>query len=497
MSYVIGLDLGTSALKGLVLNKNGEVVLTATSAYPLLNPKPGYSEQDPAEWIRATDEVLTELVSQLPALSSELEGISISGQMHGLVTLDSQQEVVRPAILWNDTRTTGACERITETLSDELISITKNKALEGFTLPKIVWMQEYEIDLWQQVDHIMLPKDFLVYYLTGRLATDYSDAAGTLLLDINTNKWSEMIMDTFNLSKSLMPELYNSVDSVGILRESLAEKHNLPSVVKIAAGGADNACAAVGSGIVTDDIGMVSIGTSGVFLSFEEASHTNYGGQLHLFNHAKPESYYSMGVTLAAGDSLRWFRNTFSGELSYEDLLHDIDQIAPGSDGLLFAPYIVGERTPYADSQIRGSFIGIDTKHTLTHFARAVLEGITFSLKDSQQLMEQLTGKSFKKIISVGGGAKNKEWLQIQADIFDAEIVTLQSEQGPGIGAAYCAMIACGWYDDLQDCTDHCVSYKQSVHPNKNQVQQYSEIYKSYQKIYSQTKPICKRRVNQ
>lgn len=491
MKYVIGLDLGTSALKGLVLQKDGKVTATASSEYPVINKQPGYSEQDPDEWIKATDNVIKSLLDKIPDLNTNIEGISISGQMHGLVTLDKNKSIVRPAILWNDTRTTEACKKITEKMGKQLIEITNNNALEGFTLPKIVWMQDNESELWEQVQHIMLPKDYIVFYLTGKLSTDFSDAAGTLLLDVEKGQWSKKILDTFDINDKILPTIYNSTDVVGEIKESIADIFGIKNHVVISAGGADNACAAVGSGIVTKDKGMVSIGTSGVFLTYEEESHTNYEGKLHLFNHAKKDSYYSMGVTLAAGHSLNWFKNTFAKESSFDDLIDNIVDISPGADGLYFSPYIVGERTPYADSQIRGSFIGIDTNHTMGHFTRAVLEGVTFSLKDSQQLMEEFSHKKFERIVSIGGGAKSDLWLQMQADIFDAEIVTLSTEQGPGMGAAYFAMVASNWYDNLEDCTENCVSYGKVFRPNHTSVDQYEEVYATYQKIYRYTKPIC------
>lgn len=491
MSYVIGLDLGTSALKGLVVNKNGDVLAKASADYPLIHEKPGYSEQHPSDWIKATNKVLTQLNENVHDLQEKLVGLSISGQMHGLVTLDENHQVVRPAILWNDTRTTNACQIITETLGDTLVDITKNKALEGFTLPKIVWMQEEEPELWSKVKKLMLPKDYVTFYLTGEFATDRSDAAGTLLLDVEKGTWSTSILNTFKIDPAILPDLFDSIDPVGQIKAELIEKFGYKNAVTVAAGGADNACAAVGAGIVTEGIGMASVGTSGVFLSFENAAHSRYHGDLHLFNHAQPNAYYSMGVTLAAGHSLNWFKETFAKGESFDQLLAGIEEIEPGVSGLSFTPYIVGERTPYADSQIRGSFIGMDTAHTLKHFARAVLEGITFSLKDSQLLMQEVAGKTFSRIVSVGGGAKNSTWLQMQANIFNADILTLRTEQGPGMGAAMFAMVACEWYDDLQVCAQQCVTYNTTITPQAEIVAKYDVVYQSYRKIYAATKEIC------
>ena len=490
MGYVLGIDLGTSSLKGLLMNKSGEVVAFAGYDYLLLHPKKGYSEQNPEEWVKACENVFKSLSEKVGDFKAELEGIAISGQMHGLVTLDGEDKVVRPAILWNDTRTTKQCTEIMEGSGDRLISITKNKALEGFTLPKILWMQEEERELWVKVAHIMLPKDYLIFRLTGEFATDYSDAAGTLLLDVAAKKWSDEILTKYNIDGKILPKLYNSIDCVGKIKAEYQKEFGFEKEVKVMGGGADNACAAVGSGIVSNGIGMVSIGTSGVFLSYEDEAHSNYSGRLHLFNHGIPDAYYSMGVTLAAGHSLNWFKETFAPKESFEELLFDIDKIPAGSDGLLFAPYIVGERTPYADSKVRGSFTRIDTTHTRAHFARAVLEGITFSLRDSMELMSELTAKKFDKILSVGGGSKNKDWLQMQADIFDTEIITLTTEQGPGLGAAMMAAVGTGWFEDLKECAKTFVHYKSGINPVKENVLKYNEAYDSYKKVYGATKDL-------
>lgn len=490
MGYVLGIDLGTSSLKGLLMNKSGEVVAFAGYDYPLLHPKKGYSEQNPEEWVKACENVFKALSEKVGDFKAELEGIAISGQMHGLVTLDEEENVVRPAILWNDTRTTKQCTEVMEGFGDRLITITKNKALEGFTLPKILWIQEEERELWAKVAHIMLPKDYLIFRLTGEFATDYSDAAGTLLLDVAAKKWSDEILAKYNIDGKILPKLYNSIDCVGKIKAEYQKDFGFEKEVKVMGGGADNACAAVGSGIVSNGIGMVSIGTSGVFLSYEDEAHSNYSGRLHLFNHGIPDAYYSMGVTLAAGHSLNWFKETFAPKESFEELLSDIDKIPAGSDGLLFAPYIVGERTPYADSKVRGSFTRIDTTHTRAHFARAVLEGITFSLRDSMELMSELTEKKFDKILSVGGGSKNKDWLQMQADIFDTEIITLTTEQGPGLGAAMMAAVGAGWFEDLKECAKTFVHYKSGISPVKENVLKYNEAYESYKKVYGATKDL-------
>jgi len=490
MSYVLGLDLGTSGLKGLLVDKKGGVVVTASADYPLYTPERGYSEQNPNDWLEASIEVMKEIIELIPDASSLIEGISFSGQMHSLVLLDENGESLRNAILWNDVRTTKQTERVTEILGDELINVTKNKALEGFTLPKILWVQENEPEIWKEVEQFLLPKDYLRYKLTGNKNMDYSDAAGTIMLDIENKEWSSFLLEKFGIDASICPPLVESTDQVGILNEEIASEIGITNEIPIFAGGADNASGAIGAGIVHPNQAMASIGTSGVFVTYEEDEKKDYDGHLHYFNHALPNRFYSMGVTLAAGNSLNWFKDQFAPEESFDELLGGIKEVPVGSDGLLFAPYISGERTPYTDSKIRGTFLGIDISHTKDHFARSVLEGITFSLRDSQELMKKYSNKTFDQIVSVGGGANNEEWLQMQADIFNAPIVTLETEQGPGMGAAMIAAVGTGWYENFEECSETFVNYQKPILPKEENVEKYNEVYNIYQQIYPTIKDL-------
>lgn len=492
MTYVLGLDLGTSALKGLVADTKGQVVADAAASYPLYTPQLGYSEQDPNHWIEAADQVIKKLMQKVPDMGASLEGISFSGQMHSLVLLDEKSEPLRPAILWNDVRTTKQCRAITKAMGKIILEHTKNIALEGFTLPKILWVQENEPEIWQKVRQILLPKDYLRFWLSGSYHMDYSDAAGTLLLHQETRQWDKELLDHWKIPAAVLPPLTDSANAVGILKQELKDRYGFSKDIKIIAGGADNACAAVGAGIVNDGAGLCSIGTSGVFLKYEDGVDKDYQGKLHVFHHAIENAAYSMGVTLAAGDSLNWFKQTFAPNQSYEELLSEIGTVSAGSDGLLFSPYIVGERTPYSDSRIRGSFIGIDTHHQMKHFARSVLEGITFSLKDAQQIMEEATSEKLTQIISVGGGAKNREWLQMQADIFDTRIVTLATEQGPGLGAAMLAAVGCQWFPDIGACAAQFVSYEEVFQPVPEQAENYKKVYTRYRRVYESTKALCR-----
>lgn len=493
MSYVLGLDLGTSGLKGLVVSKEGKVVYSETYNYPILNPKKGYSEQNPQEWFDAAKNFINKLRQYDPEVTKRIEAISFSGQMHSLVLLDKNNEVIRDAILWNDVRTTNQCEFLKNTIGPELLAITKNKPLEGFTLPKILWVKENEPENYRRTKTFLLPKDYLGFCFTGNIQMEYSDAAGTLLLDLESGDWSYKILEYLDISSEICPKLVQSTEKIGIVSSELAKELGLNSDVKVFAGGADNACAAIGAGIIDSSQVMASIGTSGVILSPESISVKDYDGELHYFNHVLPNEFYSMGVTLSAGSSLNWFKREFGKGERFNDLLAGIDKIDAGSNGLIFTPYLVGERTPYTDSNIRGSFIGIDINHTHKHFVKAVVEGITFSLRDCLEIIREQKHDSISDIVSIGGASKNKDWLQIQADIFDANIQILNSEQGPAMGAAMIAAVGNGWFTDFKKCAEKFVSIKETFCPEKENVKKYNELYEVYRDIYGATNQITYR----
>ncbi|MCM3708387.1 MULTISPECIES: xylulokinase [Cytobacillus] len=490
MKYVIGVDLGTSSVKVLLMNQKGEVCSEVSKAYPLIHEKSGYSEQDPAEWIDKTVEALKELTDQFEGSAEDIEGISFSGQMHGLVLLDEANRVLRHAILWNDTRTTEQCQQIYEMAGENhLLEITKNPALEGFTLPKLLWVKQHEPELFEKAAVFILPKDYLRFKLTGKIHSEYSDAAGTLLLDVSRKMWSEEMCTLTGIDIKICPPLVESHECVGTLMPEIAEETGLSSVIKVFAGGADNACGAIGSGILSEGKTLCSIGTSGVVLSYEERNDKDFQGKVHYFNHGEENAYYTMGVTLAAGHSLSWFKDTFAEAESFDSLLSGISDVPNGSNGLLFTPYLAGERTPHADSQIRGSFIGMDSSHTRSDFVRSVIEGITFSLNESIEIFRE-SGKLIDTVISIGGGAKSDAWLQIQADIFNSTIVKLSSEQGPAVGAAMLAAYGCQWYDSLEACADKFITYEKSYSPIPENVEKYQELFQLYKQVYAETRKL-------
>ncbi|WP_153720948.1 xylulokinase [Sporosarcina cascadiensis] len=490
MRYVIGIDLGTSSVKLLLVDQNGLVCNEVSKDYPLIHKQSGYSEQNPDLWVEKTIEALRELLQQFKGDSQQIEGMSFSGQMHGLVLVDQEGKLLRNAILWNDTRTTEQCEEIYEMAGKErILMLAKNPALEGFTLPKLLWVKEHEPEIYRQIAHFMLPKDYLRYRLTGTISSELSDAAGTLLLDISKKIWSKEICESVGVDLAICPPLVKSDSFIGNITDEIAQRTGLPVTAKVFAGGADNACGAVGAGILKDGMTLCSIGTSGVILSYETASGKDYEGRVHYFNHAKENAYYAMGVTLSAGHSLDWYRRIFAGSRSFQELLSGIEGVPAGANGLLFTPYLVGERTPHADSNIRASFIGMDTSHSLPDFTRAILEGITFSLNESLSILRD-SGKSITSIVSIGGGAKNSAWLQMQADIFDAEVSKLANEQGPGMGAAMLAAVGCGWFHSLEECAEVFIKTSEVYRPNEENVRKYKELFAIYQQVYSQTKSI-------
>ncbi|MBP2114307.1 xylulokinase [Paenibacillus silagei] len=489
MKYVIGVDLGTSAVKTVLVDPQGKVAFEHSEAYPLSRPQPNWSEQNPEDWVKGTIASLKRLMEVSGVEPGQIDGISFSGQMHGLVLVDGEGKALRPAILWNDTRTTAECRKIEKKLGSKLIDIARNRALEGFTLPKILWVQEHEPEVLAKAELFLLPKDYVRYHLTGDYAMDYSDAAGTLLLDVGAKQWSAEIAGAFDLPVSLCPRLVESFEQTGTLLPAVAEASGLLPTTKVFAGGADNACGALGAGILGEGRTMCSIGTSGVVLSYESNKDLNLEGKVHFFNHSEKDAFYIMGVTLAAGHSLTWFKETFAADKSFDELLQGVNEIPAGSSGLLFTPYISGERTPHPDASIRGSFIGMDSGHTLSHFTRAVLEGITFSLRESIEIVRE-SGKEITEVVAIGGGAKNEAWLQMQADIFGATIIKLESEQGPAMGAAMLAAYGAGWFESLGACAEAFIRPAETYTPNADQAALYDGIFALYQDVYGQTREL-------
>jgi xylulokinase len=482
MSVLVGLDVGTGGARAVAVDNSGEIVTEASSEYPLYAPRPGWTEQEPEDWWEGAQEVLAKVATEA---GSEVKGIGLTGQMHGSVFLDGSNRVIRPALLWNDQRTQAQCDWITRSVGEErLISILGNPALTGFQAPKIVWLRDEEPENYEQVSRVLLPKDYVRLRLTGEYATDASDAAGTLLLDMRARDWSGEILDALEIPREWMPRVYEGPENTGALRESVAEELGLPPGIPVAAGGGDNAAAAVGTGIVGRGLINSSVGTSGVLFAHADEFTPDPSGRLHAFCHAVPGAYHLMGVTLSAGGSLSWWRETLRGD--YDEMVEAASDVPPGSEGLLFLPYLSGERTPHLDPKARGAFFGLTARHGAAHMTRAVMEGVIFSLRDSLEIMRNL-GVPVEDVRATGGGARSGLWRQIQADIYATPIRRTVADEGPAYGAALLAGVASGAYADVDEATSVVKLRKGITELDEECSKIYEEYYEVYRSLYPAT----------
>jgi xylulokinase len=482
VSVLVGLDVGTGGARAVAVNDSGEIVAEAASEYPLNTPRPGWTEQDPEDWWKGAKEVLAKVAAE----AGEVGGIGLTGQMHGSVFLDSSDRVVRPALLWNDQRTHAQCDGITRAVGEErLISIAGNPALTGFQAPKIVWLRDEEPDNFRRVSRVLLPKDYVRLRLTGEYATDASDAAGTLLLDMQARDWSGEILDALEIPQEWMPKVYEGPENTGALREGVAEELSFPPNIPVAAGGGDNAAAAVGTGIVGPGFVNSSVGTSGVLFAHTDEFKPEPSGRLHAFCHAVPGAYHLMGVTLSAGGSLSWWRETLGGD--FDDLVGAASDVPPGSEGLVFLPYLSGERTPHLDPRARGAFFGLTARHGAQHMTRAVMEGVIFSLRDSLQIMRELD-VPIDDVRATGGGARSNLWRQLQADIYATPIRRTVADEGPAYGAALLAGVASGTYTDVDEATSVVKLREEITEPDRERSKVYEEYYEVYRSLYPATR---------
>jgi len=490
MQYTLGLDIGTSAVKALLMDQKGQIVAENSEGYPLATPQSGWAEQNPEDWWQASQKVIKDLISENKIDNSKIEAISFSGQMHSSVFLDKNMEVIRPAILWSDTRTSAECEEIYERVGGvkELAKLVSNPALEGFTAPKILWLRNNEPENFKKLEKVLLPKDYIRYKLSGELGMDLSDAAGTLLCDVKAEDWSAEMMKKLDLEQSIMPPVLKSIDIVGSVTAEAAAKTGLSSSTKVVGGGADNACGAVGSGIIKAGRVMASLGSSGVVVAQTDQAVADPEGRIHLFNHAVPDSYYMMGVMLSAGMSFKWMKEEmFNDELDFEQLNKEAAAVEAGSEDLIFLPYLYGERTPHADADARGVFFGISGKHKRGHFIRSVMEGVSFGLRDSLELIKD-RGVEIDEIRLIGGGAKSELWQQITADIFGETISLINIEQGPAFGAAIIAGVGAGVFSDFEAIVEELVDVVKTVEPVAENVEKYNHNYEIYQNLYGDLK---------
>lgn len=490
MAYLLGLDIGTSGAKALLCDGDGRVLATATSEYPLYSPFPLWSEQEPADWWDGAQEALRAVIAQAGVDAGEIVALGLTGQMHGAVFLDERGEVIRPALLWNDQRTSGECEEITERVgAAQLIEIAGNPALTGFQAPKILWLRNHQPERYARVAQVLLPKDYIRLRLTGERAADASDAAGTLLLDLRTRDWSGEILARLDIPREWLPRVYEGPEVTGTLLPAVAAALDLPTELPVIAGGGDNAAAAIGTGIVRTGVVSSSIGTSGVLFAHSDEVALDPLGRLHTFCHTVPGRYHLMAVTLSAGGSFRWLRDLLRQlhpavqSLSYDALTAVAANVPPGAEGLVFLPYLTGERTPHLDPLASGAFVGLTARHGLGHLARAVMEGVVFSMRDGLEIMRQL-GLPLGQIRATGGGGRSPLWRQMQADIYGAEVATLTAEEGPAYGAALLGGVGAGVFVDVYDAVDRCVTVAEITMPDPVAQARYQEVYAIYRGLY-------------
>ncbi len=492
VSALIGIDVGTTAVKAVAVDELGRVLAETDVDQPTSAPRPGWSEQHPQVWWRSTKEAVSTVTASLRALPAtvEVRAVGLSGQMHSSVFLDDAGEVIRPALLWNDVRTTEQCRQMTAALGlDGLRRSVGNLALEGFTAPKLLWLRENEPDAYDRLSTLLLAKDYIRYRLTGEFATEPSDAAGTLLFDVARRHWSAEVLAAFDVSPDLLPPVVGSTDVSGVVSPSVARELGLPPSTPVIGGGADNSAGAVGSGVVIPGRVQSSIGTSGALVTPVQSPSIDPMMRLHTFCHSVPDLWYLMGVVLSAGNTLRWLRDILSVgvELSYDRLTNEAASVAPGSDGLLFLPYLTGERTPHNDSNARGVFFGLHLGHTRAHLARAVMEGVTFALRDSLELMRTMVD-SIPQVRAIGGGARSSLWRQMQADVFGAPVLSLGDAGGPSYGAAVMAAVGVGMFDSIQEAADGWVSAGETREPDARRIALYDELYQRYRALYPSLK---------
>jgi xylulokinase len=478
----IGIDVGTTGVRALAVDEAGRVVAAHSVGYPLLTPRPRWTEQSPERWWSATSEALTAVATACKEASAEAVGLGLTGQMHGSVFLDAAGAVIRPALLWNDQRTDEECEEIAERVGvRRLIEITGNPPLTGFQAPKVLWLRNREPQLYERVAHVLLPKDFVRYRLSGAFATDASDAAGTLFLDLRRREWSEEVLRALEIPGEWLPPVFESPEPAGELDRAVAERLGLPTGIPIAAGGGDNAAAAIGSAITRDGLLSSSIGTSGVLFAHVDACTIDPSGRVHAFAHAVPGRYCLLAVTLSAGGSLRWWRDLMGA--TYDELVAEAREVPPGSEGLVFLPYLTGERTPHLDPKATGAFIGLSARHTRGHMTRAIMEGVLFSLRDGLEIMRALDVRP-TQIRAVGGGAISDLWLQLQADVYGAPVYRLAVEEGAAYGAALLGHVVAETFLDVGEATGVVGTREDVVEPDPTRSSVYDELFGIYRDLY-------------
>ena len=495
MGCLLGIDVGTSATKGLVCDERGKVLATASADYPLYTPKPGWSEQDPEDWWWATRKVTRAVLRKAKKKGADVIGIGLSGQMHGSVFLGDGTKPLRRALLWNDQRTVKQCVDIESAVGGrkKLIKMVSNPALTGYTAPKILWLRDNEPRVYDEVKHILLPKDYIRLLMTGEYASEVSDASGTLLLDVKKRQWCRPLLSKLQIDADLLPPVYESVEISGRISRGAAKELGIPAGVPIVGGGGDQAAGAVGNGIVKPGIVSASMGTSGVVFSHLEDPATDVEGRLQTFCHAVPGKWAIFGCVMAAGGSFQWFRNELGhAEVAaakkkrvdpYDLLIAEAAKADPGCEGLFFLPYLMGERCPHADPDARACWIGLSSRHDRSAMIRAMLEGITFGMNEQYGIMRDL-GVRMRETRASGGGARSAWWRQLQADVYNTKVVTTNSREGPAYGVALLAAVATGCFSSVEEACRRAIGITDAIKPDRKLARRYAAHYDVYRRLY-------------
>lgn len=488
---LLGIDIGTSGSRAILIDENGAIIASETVEHEAFaSPEIGWAEQSPEDWWRASAAAIRACLSHPKVKPEEISAVSFSGQMHGSVFLDERDEVLRPALLWCDQRTEKQCAEITEKIgAARLIEFVSNPAITGFTLPKILWLRENEPENFARVRTILLPKDYVRLRLSGDKASDVADASGTLLFDVRNRKWSDEMMAAFDLSPDLFPKVYESIEITGAVSEQGAAETGLKASTPVVAGAGDNAAGAIGMGIARPGTASATIGTSGVLFAVTDEPRIDPQGRIHTLCHAIPNRWHNTGVTLAAGLSLKWFRENLAANETYNDLTREAAKIKPGADGLIWLPYLMGERAPHLDPHARAAFVGLTASHTKAHLTRAVLEGVAFSLRDSLEIFKEAGAEIQSIRLGGGGGAKSELWRQIQADVYGATVETVEAEEGAAYGAAILAGVGVGAWKTVEDACRQTIRTAQKIKPDAASAEKLNRNYEAYKLLYPALRP--------
>ncbi|MDE3178603.1 MAG: xylulokinase [Acidobacteriota bacterium] len=495
MPFMMGIDVGTTGTRAVIVRPGGEVAGAATVDHaPMRMPKPGWAEQSADDWWKAAISAVRGALEQSALQGADIGAIGLSGQMHGVTLLDGAGAILRPAIIWCDQRSQSQCDWISDHAGkDRIIRLVLNPALTGFSAPKLLWVRDNEPAIYGRISRILLPKDFIRYKLTGEFATDVSDASGTLLFDVAGRKWSEEMLGLLEIDRNLLPEAFESVEIAGQISREAALLTGLRAGTPVVAGAGDQAASAVGSGIIAPGAASATLGTSGVFFAFTARPALDPQGRIHTLCHAVPGAWHVMGVTQGAGLSLRWFRDQFgesetwyarqAGLDPYEVIIREAAKAPPGSNGLVFLPYLMGERTPHLDPQARGMWFGLTAAHTRGHMIRAILEGVAFSLRDSLEIFRELK-IPVEQVRASGGGSRSPLWRRIQADIYNEELVTLKESEGSAYGAALLAGVGGRNYASVEGAVEDCVRVSERIAPDAEAAKTYNKFYQVYRSVY-------------